>query len=363
MKLLILSRSPLHHLIDALKFCRYAAENNAVTCVTSDRRIDMIDEAKSYSGESFTIIPVSTRGGVVARNLRYMRQCVRESWKGYDIIYLYYFPGCSLLRILIPRKLIILDIRSGCVLPGALNRALRNSLIRLEAKLFRHRAVISSGLAARLGLAGKAHIVPLGADPVDMAPKTWGSLHLLYVGTLMGRRIEDTLAGFALFLRHCPLAGTIEYTVIGDGPPGQLQKLRDLARTLGLEQTVHFKGRINHDQLHPFFESCNVGVSYVPITPFYDHQPPTKTFEYLFAGMPVIATQTCENRKIITATNGTLIKDTPGEFCRGLVDIAQNCNHWNSSAIQSSVKEYSWEAIFHFNVLPHIASLVTTNKA
>ena len=48
-------------------------------------------------------------------------------------------------------------------------------------------------LAEKLGIALKAHILPLGADVISSVNKTFDSLHLLYVGTLFNRNIDTVL--------------------------------------------------------------------------------------------------------------------------------------------------------------------------
>lgn len=39
---------------------------------------------------------------------------------------------------------------------------------------------------------------------------------------------------------------------------------------------------------------------YVPITDYYEYQPPTKTFEYVLSGLLCLATATSSNKEVIT---------------------------------------------------------------
>ena len=77
-------------------------------------------------------------------------------------------------------------------------------------------------------------------------------------------------------------------------------------------------GHLKHDDLLPFWKRYNVGVSFVPVNEIYAVQPPTKTFEYLLAGMPVIATGTSENRRVVSEKNGLIVKDTAETLFQGL---------------------------------------------
>jgi nucleoside-diphosphate-sugar epimerase len=77
------------------------------------------------------------------------------------------------------------------------------------------------------------------------------------------------------------------------------------------------RGRVEHI----YFDIHNIGVSYIPMLKCFDNQPPTKTFEYLLSGMPVIATATNANKDIINDVNGVLINDNSEEVYNGLTAI------------------------------------------
>ena len=83
------------------------------------------------------------------------------------------------------------------------------------------------------------------------------------------------------------------------------------------------------------------------MTPYFDCQPPTKTFEYLLSGMPVIATATYENSLVVNDGNGVLINDTADSFCEGLEKLANNRVVYNSEKILTTCKQYTWENIIH----------------
>lgn len=125
----------------------------------------------------------------------------------------------------------------------------------------------------------------------------------------------------------------------------------------GLEDVVSLPGFVPHRELARYYEKCNVGVSYVPINRIYDCQPPTKTFEYLLAGLPVIATNTSENAAVITEHNGLLIEDTPEAFYQALKKLAENRIAYCSDRIRAEALKYSWETIVHSNLVPYINAL------
>jgi glycosyltransferase involved in cell wall biosynthesis len=96
----------------------------------------------------------------------------------------------------------------------------------------------------------------------------------------------------------------------------------------------------------------------VPITPYYDFQPVTKLYEYMLSGMPVIATNTHENRLVVNDDNGVLINDTPEDFCNGLAKICENRNSYNSLDIRKTVESYTWENIVNTILKPYLLKLL-----
>jgi len=184
--------------------------------------------------------------------------------------------------------------------------------------------------------------------------KRFDRLDLLYVGTFDGRRIEDTVVGFERFLQDCGSRTILTYTIIGVGHNGELEKLRRMVHVKGLDDIVCLPGYVHKTQLRGIFDHCNVGVSYVPINAIYDCQPVTKTFEYIFAGMPVIATATTENKKIVNGLNGMLIEDTPEGFHCGLKEFYARRHEFDSEKVRLSCADASWDSIVNLNLIPYI---------
>jgi glycosyltransferase involved in cell wall biosynthesis len=215
--------------------------------------------------------------------------------------------------------------------------------------------VISESLADKLRFPRrKCHILPLGADVAESPVKSFEALHLLYVGTLNGRRIKDTLLGFARFYREFGHTMAMSYTIVGDGPRGELEELRTIALERSLSDVVELPGYIARQELDTVFARCNIGVSYVPKTPFFEVQPVTKTFEYMMAGMPVIATATYEHTLVVDETNGVLIDDNEGAFCEALKELRERHEWFDSVAIRRSCRHHSWERIVRRNLAPYL---------
>lgn len=360
MRLLVIDRGPLGYLTDALKLCQYACRRHSVNFLSF--------EAPRFAGaaHSWPQVPgietqaLSVRGSLPVRLGRRLAACIRESAADYDLIYVYYFPGCSLLPLMHPGRHFVLDIRSGSIAETGFSRLVANVTLRFEAAFFRHVNVISEGLRDQLGLSHRARIVPLGADAIVLPAKRFSFVHLLYVGLLGPQRhLDRTIVGFARAQREFAGRLALFYTIVGDGPGRIREQLLDVARDQGVEQFVDMPGYIPHEQLRPYFEKCNAGLSYVPITPYFEHQPPTKTFEYLLTGMPVIATATNENRRIVNGRNGVLISDSAEGVYRGLHELIERRENYDSAAIRESAEQYTWANIMGREV-PVLETLALT---
>lgn len=302
------------------------------------------------------VVYVRRKGNMLVRTLRFLRHALKQiNDDRRAIVFIKYFKGVSLvLRLLKPRHCFVLDIRTGSVHRNLVMRRIHDVRLKFETAFFKHVTVISASLAAKLDLKHKAHILPLGADVISSTDKTFAGLHLLYVGTLFNRNMEVTIHGFKQYYDEFQDQVPISYTIIGSGPNNEERALKNLVAQYGLDEIVNVTGNISHDQLKPFFDFANVGVSYVPLTDYYDVQPVTKTFEYLLSGMPVIATDTSENRKVINQENGVLIGETAEDFSVALKAIFEKRNLYNSAKIRSAGMGYTWEKIVQSNLKPYL---------
>ena len=110
----------------------------------------------------------------------------------------------------------------------------------------------------------------------------------------------------------------------------------------------------------PFYEKCGFVRSYIIpnfFTDYYDHQPPTKTYEYILSGLVCVATSTYSNKKIITPTNGILHQDNAASFQNALETMLKNKEQYDSQLIRESLHKYQWENIIKESFLPIINSI------
>jgi glycosyltransferase involved in cell wall biosynthesis len=257
------------------------------------------------------------------------------------------------------RRSVILDHRSGYVRDGRLNRIFANALMTFESMFYRHVTVISEGLRRVLAIRpNKSHLLPLGADPIPAGGKNLRDFRLIYVGSLDSRRIHETVLGVDRFLAEEGEAIRLSYDIVGFGSPEEEQRLREAIARSAHPGKITFHGRVPYDRLARYLEKGNVGIAYIPIEQRYDCQPPTKLFEYLLAGMVVLATRTTENSRIINSSNGVLVEDTVAGVYEGLKEVFRRREEFDLQSIQAQSMPYAWEQIVSRNLRVYLQQIL-----
>jgi len=264
-----------------------------------------------------------------------------------DIFITYYFQLSFLFRLFIPFKKIILDIRSAGITTNEKKRKRNHKIIKFNTQFFNRTTILAESLRNELNLNPKiTSLIPLGAEDNKFDNKKFNKLNLLYIGILNSRNIHETILGLKIFLyRNSNLRQEVTYDIVGFGTDEVESILIKTIQDAKLEDIVIFHGRKTIEESKSFWNKCNVGIVYVPQIHAYQNQPPTKLFEAFFSGMPVIATNTNENKKFVNDDNGILVNDNPEEFADGLELLYKKFNGYDSTIIKNSVKDYSWENI------------------
>ena len=254
------------------------------------------------------------------------------------------------------KKNIILDIRTGSIKKSAFKRWLYNARLTITASLFKKVTILSDNLRKKLLINKKnTLILSIGAEIIKNSKKSKEKLILIYVGTFTHRNIHDTILAVYNFIHEKKLnSEQIEYHIIGHGRPWEENKINTTISKLNLQDIITYHGRKNHDQVKHFLKRSNVGISYIPITNFFNFQPPTKTIEYILSGNFCIATNTYENANLIQGENGILCEDTPIDLKKALEITYKKLPEINPSKIISTLNQYSWEKIVKNQLLPFI---------
>lgn len=352
-KLLIANFAQFGYHTDTYMYCKYLKGEYAITYMCWDYGYPRIDE------EGVDVVYLSRQGLILQRMVRFFRGAARLMREmDFDILFVVYFRFCSMLRVIGRYKSVVLDIRTGYVRPGLIKRVLYNSLIHIESIAFPKVSVITEELRRVLRIRkGKSHILPLGAEMRNSQPKKFKSMHLFYVGTLTARDIHITVQGFDRFALEYADKLELSYDIVGYGSPEAERLLAEAISASKYGGHIRFHGRVPNKLLDPFFEQCNIGVVYVPIVVYQQPQPYTKTFEYLLAGMPVLATANATNLQVINSSNGVLIPDSPEGVYSGLKEMVRQLPKFDSARIKEEASRYTWGAIITENLQHYLRSI------
>lgn len=342
-RLLIISKEQFGYHTDIYKWCQYLRDDYDIEVVTFGGKeiVEMEGVTNHY---------VSNRGTRSVRGIRYILTCLCHILFFKGVILVCYFRECHILKRIFPRKKMLLDIRTLDVSSDVSTRHKENALIKQCTDLYDYVTIISEGLRKKINLDDeKSAVLPLGADPVSVNHKTFENLRLLYVGTLFNRDVHKTIEGLNLVIKSMPEMD-VHYDIVGDGLGDERIELQRMINEMGIDDKVTLHGYIQHSRLNDFLDKCNVGVSFVPITEYYDFQPATKSFEYILSGLYTIATGTYCNKEIINESNGVIIDDTPEAFASAVLGVYNHLGEIQKTDIQLTLSDYTWKNIVNIKM-------------
>lgn len=224
---------------------------------------------------------------------------------------------------------------------------------------------ISTFLAAwatRMGFRGTPEVIPNGVDTKRFAQqfsleevraeaqklgKREGEVFLVTTSRLVHKNGIDTVIR-ALQL----MPETISFLIYGIGPDEE--KLRELARELGIEPRVRFMGEARHDELPRILAACDIFVR-----PSRSEGMGNSFIEAMAAGLPVIATQEggisdflfdATRNPGIEPTGWAVDSDAPQQIAEAVEAIGahpEQCDRVTESARRLVIEKYAWSAIIH----------------
>ncbi|MDB5264442.1 MAG: 1,2-diacylglycerol 3-glucosyltransferase [Parcubacteria group bacterium] len=212
----------------------------------------------------------------------------------------------------------------------------------------------------RMGFKGVAEVIPNGVDVARFSfsypeedirikreelGKKEGDIFLVTTSRLYRKNAVDSV------IRSLPmLPGNISFLIYGIGP--EEEKLRALAKELGVETRARFMGEAKHTDIPLILKACDIF-----IRPSRSEGMGNSFIEAMAAGMPVIATQEGgisdflfdAKRNPDKETTGWAVSvDTPSDIAEAVMHIIQNPEEVKKvlqNASRMVQERYNWEHI------------------
>jgi glycosyltransferase involved in cell wall biosynthesis len=197
------------------------------------------------------------------------------------------------------RPLLVMDTRTIPLPTTTLKERIRASFHRLMNRFANRWADGQTAITQRMAEAVRIPpqrllgIWPSGVNPESFAPahaaRRWPSsaepVRLVYVGALYPER---NLLPLCRAVEEADAVGlAFRLTLVGDGP--QWSELNQLA--LGAKGLIRVEGSVSHAHIPGLLSSAHVGVLPFPDEERFQVSSPIKLFEYMAAGLPIMATR------------------------------------------------------------------------
>ena len=251
-----------------------------------------------YRGDSYT-----KREIIAIRTNKILKKLLRENGP-FDMIYerysLWSFAAMAFARDMnIPG---ILEVNAPLIEEQATHRTLihQEMAVKVADKVFNTASAlvaVSKEVARYLeGYVQKKHRIKVITNGVDLdrftitSPSTKdttsGIFTVGFIGTLKPwHGVSRLIRAFNVFQQQYKSS---QLLIVGDGP--EKERLANLVVILGLDKHVRFTGAVDHNQIPQLLHTMNVAVApYPKLSGFYFS--PLKIFEYMAAGLPVVASR------------------------------------------------------------------------
>lgn len=215
-------------------------------------------------------------------------------------------------------------------------KALTNTVLRSAT----YRGAVKARVAMPIGEAHYADLIAHGASPnrlrlvymgvddgfrrraenvVEAIPTVLRPLRLVYTGTVARERGRDVMLEGLASANYGEVRARL--TIIGASAE-QASYCRERGNELGISEHLEILPRVPGHRIPSLLAHADLGVCIWEDRVYWRFNPPTKLFEYLVAGLPVLASNIRTHTQYITDwENGRIFEYSPESFAERIVEL------------------------------------------
>jgi len=184
---------------------------------------------------------------------------------------------------------------------------------------------------------------PLLSSVTTRNPGESEVFNLVYVGGVTQHRgLQYVIRGLALMEKGLKW----HFTIAGDGR--YLPELKALTVRVGIDEHVSFEGKIEKQQAESLIRRSDLAVLPHVRSVQSDNSSPNKLFEYMAAGVPVLASDCISIKRVIDETGSgvTYIYDSPENLALKLGELyldRENLRIMGENGRKAVREHYNWE--------------------
>ena len=148
------------------------------------------------------------------------------------------------------------------------------------------------------------------------------SVRLIYVGTVSKLRGRDVMLDAMSIVAKKNIQAHL--TIVG-ADAEQLDYCNQRIKVLDIKNNITLHGRVVGSEVPNYLSQADIGICIWERTPWTEFNPPTKLFEYLVAGLPVLASNIrTHTRYVQNWRNGLIFDYDANSLAATIIDLVNN---------------------------------------
>ena len=175
--------------------------------------------------------------------------------------------------------------------------------------------------------------------------KPYEPLQLIYIGTVSKARGRDVmLEAMSLLVKN---KVNVHLTIVG-ASLDQIDICTQRIKDLDIIKNISLIGKVSGEQIPSYLAQADIGICLWEQNPWNEFNPPTKLFEYLVAGIPVLASNIrTHTRYVHHWKNGLIFDYDATSLANAITELHKHTNKIQSLKKQAaeSGQPYLWSRI------------------